>query len=173
MLQVIANEEIYQKVFLEIMPETKKFLWIGTADIKDLHVEDSGRMKPLLQILATMVKKGIEIRMIHAKEPGPRFREDFDRFPELYSTERFERVLCPRTHFKIMVFDGRIVYSGSANLTGAGMGARGIHKRNFETGFITDEPAIVDSIMRQFDQVFMGEFCEKCAHREICPDPIR
>ena len=50
---------------------------------------------------------GVSVRLIHAKEPGPRFREDFDRFPDLLHEERFERVLCPRMHSKIIIIDAR------------------------------------------------------------------
>ena len=32
-------------------------------------------------------RDGVDIRLIHAKEPGPRFRKDFDRFPELVESE--------------------------------------------------------------------------------------
>jgi hypothetical protein len=42
--------------------------------LKDLYVED----RPFLGILADLIKKGREVRLIHAKEPGPNFREDFD-----------------------------------------------------------------------------------------------
>ena len=36
-----------------------------------------------------------------------------------------ERALCPRVHFKIIVFDFKTAYVGSANLTGAGLGMKG------------------------------------------------
>lgn len=53
--------------------------------------------------------------MIHAKEPGRNFADDFDKYPLLWS--RMERRLCPRVHFKILVFDCEVAYIGSANLT--------------------------------------------------------
>ena len=43
--------------------------------------------------------------------------------------EGVERILCPRVHFKSVIVDGRFAYSGSANLTGAGMGAKSKEKR--------------------------------------------
>ncbi len=51
--------------------------------------------------------------------------------------EGLERLLSPRVHFKAVVVDGTFAYSGSANLTGAGMGAKSENRRNFEVGFIT------------------------------------
>ena len=109
------------------------------------------------------------MRLIHAKEPGPNFKEDFDRFPILY--DGLERVLCPRVHFKMMVFDGEEAYIGSANLTGAGIGMKGDDTRNFEAGILTDEHEIVEQAMNQFDEVWMGKLCKTCKRKDFCPDP--
>ena len=62
--------------------------------------------------VADLIKKGREVRLIHPKEPGPNFREDFDRYPVLFTG--LERVLCPRVHFKIIIFDLKLAYIGSA-----------------------------------------------------------
>ena len=110
------------------------------------------------------------MRQIHAKEPGPNFREDFDRFPILY--DGLERVLCPRVHFKMMIFDGKEAYIGSANLTGAGIGMKADGTRNFEAGILTDDPAIVAQAMDQFDEVWIGKHCKNCKRKDFCPDPI-
>jgi len=40
------------------------------ADIKDMYVDAGGReMVPFLGVLDGMLKRGIEVRLIHAKEP--------------------------------------------------------------------------------------------------------
>ena len=134
-------------------------------------MEAEKEKKPFLALLAQLIRKGVEVRLIHAKEPGPAFREDFDKYPVLY--DRLERVLCPRVHFKMLVFDFKEVYIGSANLTGAGIGMKGEDKRNFEAGILTDEPTIVERAMNQFDDVWIGKFCKKCKRRDFCHDPIK
>jgi phosphatidylserine/phosphatidylglycerophosphate/cardiolipin synthase-like enzyme len=149
----------------------KRLLWIGTADIKDLYVKKGNDTEPFLKILAELIKRGVEVRLIHAKEPGGNFREDFDRYPIL--AKRLERVLCPRVHFKIMIFDLEAAYIGSANLTGAGMGMKGEHTRNFEAGILTTEPVLVESAINQFDDVWMGMFCGKCKRKAYCGDRIK
>ena len=153
------------------MQNVKHSLWIGTADIQDLYMEAEKEKKPFLALLAQLIRKSVEVRLIHAKEPGPAFREDFDKYPVLY--DRLERVLCPRVHFKMLVFDFKEVYIGSANLTGAGIGMKGEDKRNFEAGILTDEPTIVEQAMNQFDDVWIGKFCKKCKRRDFCHDPIK
>jgi len=169
MLSYISNSSHYKEV-LSRVSSVKHLLWIGTADIKDLYVEVGKEKKPFLALIAQLIRRGVEVRLIHAKEPGPNFREDFDKYPVLYG--RLERVLCPRVHFKMLVFDGKEVYVGSANLTGAGIGMKSETTRNFEAGIMTDEPEIVEQAMNQFDDVWMGKHCKSCKRRDYCPDPI-
>ena len=165
----ISNRQIYEEAVLKLVPGAKKRLWIATADIKDMYVDSKRRdMVPFLEVLAGMVKRGIEVRLIHAKEPGPNWREDFDRYPGLW--QGMERMLCPRVHFKCVIVDGVKAYFGSANLTGAGMGAKSERKRNFENGVLTDDPALVNPLVEQFDSVWRGDFCRDCGRREHCGD---
>ena len=169
MIEYISGTGHYNKVLARVA-NVKQSLWIGTADIKDLHVKVGDTTKPFLAVIALLIRRGVEVRLIHAKEPGPNFREDFDRYPVLY--DRLERVLCPRVHFKMLVFDCEEVYIGSANLTGAGIGMKSSDKRNFEAGILTDDPQIVEQAMKQFDDVWMGKHCKTCRRKDFCPDPI-
>ena len=165
----IANDAHYDQV-IERIKDVKKTLWIGTADIKDLYVKDGRGTKPLLEVLSDLVKKGVAIRLIHAKEPGPAFRQDFDKYPALI--EGMERVLCPRVHFKIIIFDLKMAYVGSANLTGAGIGMKGENTRNFEAGILSTNKDFVKNAAEQFDSVWMGAHCKGCKRKEFCGDPI-
>jgi len=165
----ISNTDHYKEVLSRVQ-SVKHMLWIGTADIKDMYIEVGNEKKPFLALIAQLIRRGVEVRLVHAKEPGPNFREDFDKYPVLY--DRLERVLCPRVHFKMFVFDGKEVYIGSANLTGAGIGMKTDNKRNFEAGILTDEPEIVEQAMNQFDEVWMGKFCKTCKRKDFCLDPI-
>ena len=168
-IEFITDRQIYERVIQEAVPSATRFLWLATADLKDLHVHQRGGMVPFLAVLSALIESGVSVRLIHAKEPGPAFRRDFDRYPNL--VDGLERMLCPRVHLKSVVVDGRVAYSGSANLTGAGMGAKSVHRRNFESGFLTENPEIVGAIMAQFDQIWMGAACEGCGRREYCADP--
>ena len=169
MLTYISNSDHYKEV-VERIKSVKHTLWIGTADIKDVYMEVDDEVKPLLGLIAQLIRRGVEVRLIHAKEPGQNFRDDFDKFPVLF--DRMERVLCPRVHFKILVFDCKEVYIGSANLTGAGLGMKAATTRNFEAGILTDDPQIVEQAMNQFDEVWIGKHCKTCRRKDICIDPI-
>ncbi len=168
MLEFITDRDIYEKVICGRIGKARKFVWIATSDLKDLYVTKADRMVPFLEILSDLIKKNIEIRLLHAKEPGPAFRKDFDKYPNLI--KGMERILCPRVHLKAVVIDGSFAYTGSANLTGAGMGAKSEHKRNFEAGIITDDKKIVGKVMEQFDNIWRGTHCRACRRKKFCAD---
>ncbi|MCQ2380110.1 MAG: phospholipase D-like domain-containing protein [Victivallaceae bacterium] len=168
MTEFVSDREIYEKAVMKLVPQSRRRLWIATADIKDMYVESNGEMVPFLKLLADLLAQGVEIRLIHAKEPGPNFRQDFDRFPGLWTG--LERVLCPRVHFKCIISDGAEAYFGSANLTGAGMGAKASNRRNFENGVLTDDQVMVSKLETQFDDIWRGAHCRKCGRRQFCTD---
>ncbi len=72
--EIITDRRIYTEVILDRVPKAVEFVWIGTSDIKDMYVDKNGRMVPFLEILSGLIEKGVSIRLIHAKEPGPNFR---------------------------------------------------------------------------------------------------
>lgn len=168
--EIVTDYEIYEKVLQGPVRHAERFLWIGTSDLKDLHVHKNRKMVPFLEVLSDLIKRGVEIRLIHAKEPGPAFREDFDRYPNLI--KGMERILCPRIHLKTVIVDGRFAYTGSANLTGAGMGAKSKRRRNFEAGIITTDEEMIDKLMEQYDNIWMGAHCKQCGRKQYCSDKI-
>ena len=164
----ITDHEIYEKVILGAIPQSTRFLWLATSDLKDLYIHKGRTMVPFLECLSDLIVAGVSVRLLHAKEPGPAFRNDFDRYPALI--DGLERILCPRVHFKTVVVDGRVAYSGSANLTGAGMGAKSTDRRNFESGIITTDASLIGQIMDQFDRIWMGQHCTTCDRKKYCTD---
>ncbi|MEM7376813.1 MAG: phospholipase D-like domain-containing protein [Pseudomonadota bacterium] len=172
MHQLLLNRDIYTEVMLERLPAARRFVWIVTADIKDLHLDVGHGFEPLLGVLSRLVESGVGVRLIHAKEAGPRFRAHYDAYPALIQSELFERILCPRVHTKAIVIDGVGAFVGSANLTGAGLGAKNAHSRNFEAGFWFDDEKQIGQLMRWIDDLYLGTFCAQCKRRPFCPDPI-
>jgi phosphatidylserine/phosphatidylglycerophosphate/cardiolipin synthase-like enzyme len=168
MLEFITDRDIYEKVICGRIGKARKFVWIATSNLKDLHVDKNGRIVPFLEVLSDLVDRQVEIRILHGKEPGPAFRNDFDKYPNLI--RGMERILCPRVHLKAVIIDGSFAYTGSANLTGAGMGAKSEHKRNFESGIITDDEVLVGKVMEQFDGIWRCTHCPLCKRKNFCAD---
>jgi phosphatidylserine/phosphatidylglycerophosphate/cardiolipin synthase-like enzyme len=168
-LEYIQNEQHYTKVLKQAL-SVKHELWIGTADIKDLFIKDGSQTIPFLGLLSKLVARKVNVRLLHAKEPGPLFRKDFDKYPNL--AKGLERAICPRVHFKIFIFDLETAYIGSANLTGAGIGMKSPNRRNFETGIFTNDPEVLENAINQFDSVWRGEPCKKCDRKEFCGDRL-
>ena len=71
-IKYIQNEQHYTEVISRVAT-VKESLWFGTADIKDLYVMKGKETVPFLSSLAELLKKGVEVRLIHAKEPGTTF----------------------------------------------------------------------------------------------------
>lgn len=169
MIQFISDAEHYS-VVIEAIMMSRESLWIGTADIKDLYIKQGQQERPFLGLIDELIGRGVEVRLIHAKEPGPNFRQDFDRYKRLVTL--LERVMCPRVHFKIIIIDQKLCYIGSANLTGAGMGMKSATRRNFEAGILTDDCTLISQAIEEFDKVWRGSECQHCQRRCHCPDPI-
>ncbi len=168
-MPLITNNEHYEQVLLQIK-YAKKFVWIGTADIKDLHVGMNNRNVSFLHLLNDLAQRRVALRLLHAKKPGPRFQSSFEKYPTLQ--KHIEMELCPRVHFKMIIVDGTQAYFGSANLTGAGLGRKSPRNRNFETGYFSHDPQLIDQLMEQYDDVWRGGQCRDCGRRQYCPSPI-
>lgn len=171
-IQLIFNREIYTEVIEDQVLHASKTVWIATADLKDLHVQKTRGYKPILELFEEMAMRGVRFRIIHAKIPSAPFRATLDSLPALVKGA-MELQVCPRSHWKMVIVDGLFGFFGSANFTGAGLGVKKETRRNFEVGAITHDLALVSQLVSEFDKFWMGDFCEDCAFRDTCPDPIR
>lgn len=106
--------------------------------------------------------------MLHAGVPSAAALAELRR--ELPDRIRIRR--CPRLHAKAVIVDCQAMYLGSANLTGAGLGAKGDRRRNFELGVWTHSSALIDSVLESFNAIWEGRHCEGCGRRNVCPVPL-
>jgi phosphatidylserine/phosphatidylglycerophosphate/cardiolipin synthase-like enzyme len=170
--------------------EARRSVWIATANLKELMVEDHravpGRRRTLrvgarasanrsayrsiLEVFDDLAGRGVELRILHASPPSRAFRAT------LAKSQKLKRALalraCPRVHFKTVIVDGAFVYVGSANWTGAGLGAKGEGRRNFELGFAGADDGLLDRAQEMFDRIWRGAACRGCKLRELCPAPL-
>ena len=93
--------------------------------------------RSVLASLGELAARGVELRILSADRPSRPFRAELSRQPGLARALLLRR--CPRLHLKVVIVDGALLYLGSANWTGAGLGARGTGRRNFELGLVTDD----------------------------------
>ena len=66
----------------------------------------------------------------------------------------------------------QLLYLGSANWTGAGLGAKGTGRRNFELGFSTDDDGLLDRVQELYARIWNGAECGGCKLRDVCPAPL-
>lgn len=169
--ELLSGIDLYREVVLRRMAQARESVWIGTANVKAMYVERDGRFASVLELFADLARRGVELRILHAELPSRPFRAEFDRKRKLVAGG-LELKICPRVHFKAVLVDGAWAYLGSANLTGAGLGAKSEDRRNFELGFVTEDFDIIDRTTALFESVWSGVECARCKLRSICPDPI-
>jgi len=162
-MRLIANGDHYREVVRRIAG-ARESVWIATANVKDMHVEIDGRFRSVTALFSRLAARGVEVRLLHAARPSRFFRASFSGGAELR--------VCPRVHFKAVIVDGAWLYFGSANLTGAGLGAKGAGRRNFELGVATEEFDAIDRASALFGAVWSGAECASCKVRRTCPSPL-
>ena len=169
--ELLVGEALYREVILKRLAHARESVWISTANVKAMFVERSGTFKPVLDLFAELARRGVDLRLLHAELPSRPFRAAFDKQKKLVEGGLALKI-CPRVHFKCVLVDGAWLYLGSANLTGAGLGAKHADQRNFEVGFVTEDFDTIDRTTALFEGVWTGAECRTCRLRSICPDPI-
>lgn len=168
---LLSGPELYREVVLNRLAGARESVWIATANVKAMYIELDGRFRPVLDLFSTLAARGVELRILHAELPSRPFRNAFDKKRSLVKG-RLALKICPRVHFKCVLVDGAWVYLGSANLTGAGLGAKSEHGRNFELGFATEDFEVIDHVTALYRSVWEGRECGACRLRDVCPDPL-
>src|SRR5262245_47837856 len=156
--QLLSGSELYREVILRRLFAARESVWISTANVKEMYVEQSGGYRSILELFAELAGRGVELRILHAELPSRPFRAAFDKIQALWSGGLHLKI-CPRVHFKAVIVDGAWLYLGSANLTGAGLGAKHDDKRNFELGFVTEDFDVLDRTTALFQSVWSGAEC--------------
>jgi phosphatidylserine/phosphatidylglycerophosphate/cardiolipin synthase-like enzyme len=175
-IELVSGRGHYERVVAAVL-EARVSVWIATANLKELYVESrpmrrrSGGFRSVLASFEELADRGVELRILHARLPSRAFREEFDRRKKLIRGG-LELRMCPRSHLKAVIVDGRFLYLGSANWTGAGLGAKGAGRRNFELGLVTEDETMLDRIQAIFEHLWRGGECRGCKLRNICEAPL-
>jgi phosphatidylserine/phosphatidylglycerophosphate/cardiolipin synthase-like enzyme len=171
-LRALWGREHYDDVVTAVLRATTS-VWIATANLKELMVEHRrGRYRSVLAAFDELASRNVELRILHASLPSRPFRDEFDAHPRLVAGGLQLRQ-CPRVHMKVVVVDGRLLYLGSANWTGAGLGAKGEGRRNFELGVLTSDCAMIDEVQARFESIWRGRECGTCKLRnDGCEAPL-
>lgn len=173
------EDQAHYDFVVAALSRAKVSLWIATATLKDLRLEAPigsvararGRYVSITERFDELVGRGVELRVLHGGPPSRPFRESLAQRSRLGRAHDWLRQ-CPRVHLKMIAVDGTDLYMGSANFTGAGMGAKGQGRRNFEIGITTTDHVTVDAAQRRFDRIWTGRECGACRVRQHCPAPL-
>jgi phosphatidylserine/phosphatidylglycerophosphate/cardiolipin synthase-like enzyme len=175
--KLLVDAEHYTDLVAKAVSSARVAVWIATANLKTMLVEAPvgsrararGRYVSFYESLTDLAGSGIDVCILHASPPSGPLAREIDR---LSSRAPVKMRRCPRVHLKMIAVDGRLLYLGSANLTGAGLGAKGEGRRNFEMGIVTDDEAMLDAAQARFDRIWRGGDCATCKLRSVCPQPL-
>jgi len=178
-VRLLADRAHYEDVILGALSRARVSVWISTANLKEVMIEapigSTARARDrYLSITARfleLVRGGVEVRILHASSPSRPLRKALGRRPEL-APPAFELRQCPRVHMKVIAVDGSYLYLGSANFTGAGLGAKGDGRRNFELGICTDDDWMLDAVQERYERIWSGGECAACRLRAECGAPL-
>ena len=178
-LRLLRDKDHYDDLVANAVAGAKVAVWISTANVKDLRVEApigtraraQGSYVSILEVFAGLRRRGVELRLLHAGLPSRAFRAALEK-TKLRGPKGLAMRQCPRVHLKMIAIDGALLYLGSANFTGAGLGAKGDGRRNFEAGIVTDDDVMLDEMQGTFEAIWSGRMCKGCKLRSVCPQPL-
>lgn len=165
---------IYDAVMTGGMLKAERSVDVATANVKDIRVPGAGRGRRapgIVKVFLDLARRGVAVRLLHSGVPSASFIGSLKKHG-LCREPNFTMRRCVRVHFKCVIIDAERVYLGSANLTGAGFGAKGRNRRNFETGVLTSDPVFVERTLELFNEVFTGERCTACDRKDVCYVPL-
>ena len=170
--ELVVDQQHYQRIVREGILRAGVSLDVMTADFKAMLVPAAGagrREAPsIVEVFRRLAAKGVEIRLLHAGTPSSSALRELKRaLPAGLTIRR-----CPRLHAKAVIIDCRAMYLGSANLTGAGLGAKADGRRNFELGVWTESPELIDAVLEQFNALWEGRRCTTCKRKDVCSVPL-
>jgi len=178
-LKWAEDEELDAEVLRGLMLEATATLEMATADLKNPRLpRPEGRTRDLVEELHRLASSGVTVRLLHSGVPSESFltRMRETRLHEVTESGgvpgSFTMRRCIRCHLKMIVVDGERMYLGTANLTGAGLGAKSPRRRNFEAGVVTSEAEFVRRGRSLFSAIWDGIFCDECDRKKYCPVPL-
>lgn len=181
-VELVVDADHHRRVVRDGMLRAQFSLDIATADFKAMLVPSPNQLPggggrrgrgrsdapSIVEHFKRLAERGVEVRILHAGVPSSAALHELRKsVPENVTIRR-----CPRLHAKAVIIDAAAMYLGSANLTGAGLGAKADGRRNFEMGVWTTASSLIDGVLQQFNALWEGDRCKTCQRKDICPVPL-
>ncbi|MFC1555069.1 phospholipase D-like domain-containing protein [candidate division KSB1 bacterium] len=171
-ISYLENSDLYTDVIANGLLNAQAEVYISTANLKDMRVKFNGKYVSITKVFSDLACRGISIRLLHSSVPSKAFIRSLKK-TVLSKHDNFQKLICPRVHFKAIIVDRKWMYLGSANMTGAGLGSKLEEKRNFEIGLKITDDTLIKKAVEFFTFIWEGQFCLDCGRKDICPNPIK
>ena len=144
----------HEEIIREYLFKVNKSLYISTGDFKKVYFDG----EELASILNGIANKGIKV-VVKCMNPWGHDK----------TKQNFELVVCSKNHMKLFLFDEKILYIGSANLTNAEIARNNTsHKDcNHEAGILTNDTNLIKQALHHFNYIAGKADCKTC-NKKIC-----
>lgn len=59
--ELLSGKELYREVILRRLAHVRESVWISTANVKAMFVEQDGEFRSVLDLFATLAGRGVEL----------------------------------------------------------------------------------------------------------------
>ncbi len=182
----IATANLKELMVEPLAPQLKrsaKYVGAAKKGSSARSKKGSGHFVSVFEHFEQLAARGATVRILHSGVPTTAFAKELISRKQLLRDKPLSKSnpeqepslalrRCPRVHLKTVIADGAKMYLGSANWTGAGLGAKGHGRRNFELGILTQDDTWLDEVQALYERIWTGKECTHCAMRALCPQPI-
>ena len=113
-IELITGFQLHQHVIQEAVLCAEQYIWIATANLKDMHIQMGRGFKPILEAFDRMAGRGVSFRIVHSDLPSLPFRATLERYNRLTSGA-LELQICQRCP-RGSCADGIVPKRGEASL---------------------------------------------------------
>lgn len=164
--RLITNKSHYEEV-VERICSAKSSIKIMTANFKRFRLEHTEEQAmfygtPFIERLMEKAVQGVSVQIICSMPSQSFTKEWMDYFQQMNNLKLFEYKFCERNHAKVFIFDDKLAYVGSANVTRAGLRQDTSSQLNIEAGILTEDPELVSSIRSFFSEIWNSKWCSEC-----------
>ena len=77
--ELLTGLPLHRNVIQDAVLSAEQYVWIATANLKDMHIPSSHVYRPLLETFDHMAGRGVSFRIIHSALPSKPFHSKTGR----------------------------------------------------------------------------------------------
>lgn len=151
------NMENYRIIIEKLLPQAINEVCIASSTLKNFRIfSHNNNTLSFSNYVKVLRNRGINVKILTT----PKMLCN-----TFCKTKPTEIRACARNHLKLIIVDRQIMYFGTGNLTGAGVGIVSDKRRNFEIGIITKKQDWIKKCHNLFTNIWNRKYCSECKYK--------